>query len=328
MTVESRVALVTGVRGQDGGYLCERLVADGLTVHGFDRDVSGDRPTWLQDVTLHQADICDTDVVTALVDRVEPDEIYNLAAISSVAASWTDPVATAKVNGIAAAGLLEAAWRLQERAGRPVRVIQASSAEIFGAARQVPQSESTPIHPINPYGAAKAYAHQLVDIYRQRGLHAGAVILYGHESTRRPTQFVTRKISSTVAAIARGLTDRLVLGPMDARRDWGWAPEYVDAMIRAARHPQADDFVLATGRAHSVEEFVEAAFARIGVTDWRPLVDSDPGLHRPANVQVQVGDASHAAQVLNWRPTIVFPEVAHLMVDADLAALSAAPGRP
>ena len=319
-------ALVTGVRGQDGGYLCERLLRDGFTVHGLDRDSGSAVPPWLEDVTLHEVDLCDTAAVTELMARIEPDEIYNLAAISSVAACWAHPITCAEVNGVAVAGLLEAAWQQQERTGRPVRVVQASSAEIFGATSQVPQTETTPIAPVNPYGAAKAYAHHLVDVYRQRGLHSGAVVLYGHESVRRPTQFVTRKISSTVAAIAHGKVDKLTLGPMDARRDWGWAPEYVDAMIRAARHPEPMDFVLATGKAHSIEEFVAAAFSRIGVEDWRPLVKSDAGLARPTNVQLQVGDATRAAQVLGWTPTVVFPEVVHRMVDADLAALGGAAG--
>lgn len=319
-------ALVTGVRGQDAGYLCEHLLRDGYAVHGLDRHAGDAVPPWLKGVTLHEVDLCDTTAVHDLVMRIRPDEVYNLAAISSVAACWADPVTCAQVNGVAVAGLLEAAWQLQENLGRPVRVVQASSAEIFGATTQVPQNELTPVAPVNPYGAAKAYAHHLVDVYRQRGLHSGAVVLYGHESVRRPTRFVTRKISSTVAAIAVGEADTLTLGPLDARRDWGWAPEYVDAMIRAARHPEPMDFVLATGQAHSIEEFVAEAFARIGVEDWRSRVTSDAGLARPTNVQLQVGDSSRAAQVLGWTPTVVFPEVVHRMVDADLAALGGSTG--
>jgi GDPmannose 4,6-dehydratase len=315
-------ALITGVSGQDGGYLCERLVADGAEVHGVDRaGIDTDDHPWLDGVTLHKGDITDTAATARLIDQIEPDEVYNLAAVSSVALSWSQPVLTTRVNSLAVAGLLEAVYQLGERTGRPVRFVQASSAEIFGVACQVPQNEQTPITPANPYGAAKAFAHHLVGMYRLRGLHASTVICYGHESVRRPPTFVTRKITSTVAAIAAGRADELVLGSLDARRDWGWAPEYVEAMVLAARHHDPGDYVLATGRAHAVAEFVEAAFTRVGISDWQRYVRSDPAFVRPADPGLQVGDATRARDVLGWTPRVVFPEVAHLMVDADLAAL-------
>lgn len=320
-------ALITGVLGQDGGYLAELLTGQGVTVHGIDVETPADRAArglvepWLDGVEVHTVDLVDTDAVARLVDEVEPDEIYNLAAISSVAVSWERPVLTSRVNAVSVAGMLEAAHSLGERVGKRVSFVQASSAEIFGAADHAPQTERTPIRPVNPYGASKAYAHHLVDVYRRRGLHASAAIFYGHESVRRPPTFVTRKISSTVAAIAAGRVDRLVLGSLEARRDWGWAPEYVQALTLLARHDTADDVILATGRAHSIEEFVAACFQRVGITDWRPLVHTDPAFIRPAEAGLQVGDPSHAAQLLGWRPGVVFPEVAQRMVDADVAAL-------
>ncbi len=317
--MSGRTALITGISGQDGGYLSELLRGRGVAVHGVDRAGGAGQP-WLEGVTLHALDLTDTAAVARLVHDVAPDEIYNLAAVSSVARSWEQPLETAQINGLAVAGLLEAADELR-RAGRDVRFVQASSAEIFGAAAHAPQDESTPIDPVNPYGAAKAYAHHLVAVYRRRGLHASAVVLYGHESVRRPATFVTRKITSTVAAIAAGRADRLVLGALDVRRDWGWAPEYVDAMIRAGAADEPGEYVIATGQAHSIAEFVEAAFTYAGLTDYERYVSSDAAFQRPTDAALQVGNPAKAADVLGWRPTIVFPEVVHLMLEADLAAL-------
>ena len=221
---------------------------------------------------------------------------------------------------LAAAGLLESAMLTQEKHGRPVRFVQASSAEIFGQPDRSPQTESTPIRPVNPYGAAKAYAHLMVDVYRRRDLHAVSLILYNHESPRRPEQFVTRKITSTVAAIAQGRADHLALGNLDARRDWGWAPDYVDAMVRAARAEQARDYVIATGVGHSVRDFVGAAFTRAGIAEWEPLVVVDPAFVRPADPTELVGDATLARAALDWSPTVDFDEIVGRMVDADLRA--------
>jgi len=203
-----------------------------------------------------------------------------------------------------------------------VPVVQASSAEIFGQPDRSPQDEDTPIRPVNPYGAAKAFAHHTCGVLRRQGLHAATAILYNHESPLRPRQFVTRKITSTVAAIARGKADRLELGNLDARRDWGWAPDYVDAMVRAARADRPGDYVVATGIAHSVRDFVATAFTHAGITDWEPLVHVDQALARPVDATELVGDATRAAMQLGWTPTVGFEEVVARMVAADLAAAS------
>jgi GDPmannose 4,6-dehydratase len=206
----------------------------------------------------------------------------------------------------------------QQRLGRPVRVLQASSAEVFGLPAETPQTESTPIRPSSPYGAAKAFAHQLVAVYRQRGLHASACILYNHESPRRPETFVTRKITMAAARIAAGTQQTLSLGSLDVRRDWGWAPDYVDAMLRAIRHESADDYVIATGQSRSVRDFAAAAFAAAGVADWQSRIVVDPALIRPLEVTEQVGDATKARTVLGWAPTLSFEQLVAEMVNADL----------
>ncbi|WP_372727425.1 GDP-mannose 4,6-dehydratase [Nocardioides sp.] len=309
-------AFITGVGGQDGSYLAEQLLADGVDVHAL-AHIDDTAPP-IPGVELHPGDLTRPDELRGLLLELAPDEIYNLAALSSVARSWTDPETTARVNGLAVAGLLETALLVQEKHGRPVAFVQASSAEIFGQPASSPQDERTPIAPTNPYGAAKAYAHHLVAVYRERDLHAVSAILYNHESPRRPTTFVTRKITSTVASIARGETDRLVLGNLEARRDWGWAPDYVDALIRAARHKTARDYVIATGVGHSVREFVAAAFAHAGISDWETLVRTDPEFLRPADAVELLGDASVAREHLGWSPSVGFDELVGRMVDADL----------
>ncbi len=319
--VSARPILITGVTGQDGSYLAERLLADGSAVHGLVRpgDAAADRLAARHpEIVLHAGDLADPQRLSALVADIRPVEIYHLAGISSVAQSWQQPLLTGAVTGLATAALLQAAWELSDRSGEPVRYVQASSAEIFGNPATSPQDESTPVAPVNPYGAAKAYAHHLVGVYRGRGLHAVSAILYNHESPRRPGSFVTRKITSGAAAIARGESDRLVLGNLDARRDWGWAPDYVDAMVRAARHTRAADYVIATGRGHAVRDFVAAAFAAAGVEDWQRYVHTDPALYRPADPTELVGNAARARTELGWVPTVTFEELVARMVRADL----------
>ena len=313
-------AFITGITGQDGGYLAEQLLAQGSSVHGLVRAAAEVAPTIAAypGVSLHVADLTDTAAVAGLLAEIAPDEIYNLAGISSVARSWQEPVATGLVSGLAAAGVLQSAFELSERTGRRVAVLQASSAEIFGNPGVWPQDESTPIAPVTPYGAAKAYAHHMARVYRARGLHAANVILYNHESPRRPPAFVTRKITQGAAMIARGEQDELALGNLDARRDWGWAPDYVDAMVRAARHDVADDYVIATGRSHSVAEFVAAAFRAAGIDDWERHVRVDPAFVRPVDAVELTGDASRARVRLGWAPTVGFDEVVARMVRADL----------
>jgi GDPmannose 4,6-dehydratase len=313
-------AFVTGIGGQDGSYLAEQLIADGVEVHALAHVEEGRGRFCPGGVVVHEGDLADVEGLRRLLLDLAPDELYNLAAISSVAQSWELPDLTSLVNGSAAVALLETAHRVQERTGRAVRMVQASSAEIFGEPDRVPQDEDTRIRPLNPYGAAKAYTHLMVDVYRTRDLHASAVILYNHESPRRPPRFVTRKITSTVAAIASGAADTLTLGNLDVRRDWGWAPDYADAMVRAARAEQAQDFVIATGHAHSVRDFVAAAFDHVGITDWESLVTTDPGFVRPADASEMVGDASRAHRELGWQPTVGFAELVGRMVQADLDA--------
>ena len=308
-------ALVTGIGGQDGSYLAERLVADGVEVHAL--VLESDRPPahCPDPVVLHTGDVADVEATRRLVLDLAPTAVYNLAALSSVAQSWAEPDLTARVNGLAAVALMESARLV----GPDVRFVQASSAEIFGEPSHAPQDESTPVRPVNPYGAAKAYAHLAAGVARGRGQHVSSLVLYNHESPRRPERFVTRKITSTVAAIARGEADHLVLGNLDARRDWGWAPDHVDALVRAARADRPDDYVVATGRSHSVRDFVAAAFAAAGITDWEPLVRQDAALVRPADATELVGDASRARDVLGWAPTVAFEDVVRRMVAADLA---------
>lgn len=310
-------ALITGVTGQDGSYLAERLIADGVEVHGLVHVESSEWPV-VDGVIAHDGDLADADLLGRLVRDLTPDTIYNLAGISSVATSWRQPSLTARLSGMAALELMEAAHQVQESTGRQVRFVQASSAEIFGDASSSPQDESTPIRPVNPYGAAKAFGHLAAHVYRQRDLHAVSVILYNHESPRRPPGFVTRKITRGVALIARGRHDRLTLGNLDARRDWGWAPDYVDAMVRAGAHAEATDLVVATGVARTVRDFVNAAFARVGIDDWADLVTVDPSLVRPADPTDQCGDATLARTLLGWAPTLGFEEMVGRMVDADL----------
>jgi GDPmannose 4,6-dehydratase len=314
------VALITGICGQDGSYLAERLVEDGWTVHGTVRP-GEDVPPYVRalgpEVLLHELDLRDTGRLEQLLLDAVPAEVYNLAGVSSVGLSWQEPVLTAQVNAIAVSALLKAVQRLQEAAGHRVRFLQASSAEIFAGATSSPQDETTAITPRSPYGAAKAHAHHLCQLYRSDDVHASTVVLYNHESPRRPDSFVTRKITKTVAAIIDGRADELVLGNLSPRRDWGWAPEYVDAMVRAVRHASPDDFVVATGVGHSVADFVAAAFARVGITDWQAYVRTDASFARSVDPVDLVGNASKAADLLGWRPVVGFAELVGRMVDAD-----------
>ena len=307
-------AFITGIGGQDGTYLAERLVDDGMEVHALVLTADGHPAYCPEEVVLHSGDLGDVDATRRLVRDIAPQELYNLAAISSVAQSWDEPDRTAHVNGQAAVALMESARQVGD-----VRFVQASSAEIFGEPAASPQTEDTAIRPVNPYGAAKAFAHLSAAVFRQRDLHVSSAILYNHESPRRHERFVTRKITSTVAAIARGEADELVLGNVDVRRDWGWAPDYVDAMVRAARADEPGDYVVATGIAHSVRDFVAAAFAAAGIDDWEHLVRQDPAFFRPADPTELVGDASRAREELGWAPTTDFTEIVRRMVATDLA---------
>ena len=317
-----RRVLVTGITGQDGSYLAERLVAEGAEVHGMvhgaDAAVGEFRSRFPQ-VLLHEGDLADHARLRHLVHEVAPDELYNLAGITSVAYSWEHPTLTAELTGVAAAVLLQSALDVQIATGRTVACIQASSSEIFGDAETSPQDESTPIRPVSPYGAAKAYAHHMAGVLRGRGLHVSSCILFNHESPRRPETFVTRKITAAAARIAHDGRGTIRLGNLDAQRDWGWAPDYVDAMVRAARHSEAQDYVVATGVTHSVVQFAEFALRAAGFEDnWAEHIEVDTTLRRPHEAPVMVGDASKAGTVLGWSPTVEFHEIVRRMVEHDL----------
>ncbi len=326
--------LITGIGGQDGTLLAKRLLREGATVWGMVNARGGrvtehglNLPGLPLEVNLAPGDLRDHERVFEVVDQVAPDQIFNLAGISSVGFSWDHPLQTGASTGLGAVGVFEAAWRKQQETGQRVRVVQASSSEIFGAPAGSPQDEETPLDPISPYGAAKAYAHRMGQIYRQRGLEVSNLILFGHESTLRPQQFVTRKISSGAAriahALARGMTPQpLMLGNLDARRDWGWAEDYVRAMTLAAQAPEADDFIIGTGHAHSVRDFARTALTHAGVEDWEAYVTVDPALLRPTDPALLVADPTKAREVLGWQPTITFEQLVALMVDHDLALLN------
>ena len=311
------VALITGITGQDGSYLAELLLGAGYEVHGLTRDPD---EAVTPGAVAHRVDLAAGGELARVIGEVRPDELYNLAAISSVFQSWAEPILTARINGLAVAELLGALRDLQA-AGHETRFVQASSAEMFGAPEVSPQTEATAIRPTSPYGAAKAYAHGLVGAYRAAGMFASSVILYNHESPRRPEAFVTRKITAAAARIAAGLQDRLELGNTAARRDWGWAPDYVDALHRAATAEHPGDFIVATGVSHSVEDFVRVAFERAGVADWRSRIDVSDQLLRTGDAAEQAGDATRARAVLGWAPTKSFDEIVGAMVDADVALL-------
>ena len=316
-------AFITGATGQDGSYLVEQLREKGWEVHALVRKTTEPTENEVADEVLkHVGDLLDPSAVARMIEEVEPDAIFNLAGISSVAQSWENPDLTARLTGLAVGALLDGAWRVQEKCSKTVRFVQASSSELFGNPTTTPQDENTPIRPVSPYGAAKAFGHHLVGVYRGRGLFAASGILYNHESPRRPASFVTRKITSEVAKIATGRSNTLVLGNLDAERDWGWAPDYVDALVRMALADQPDDFIVATGRAHSVRHFVGAAFSAAGIDDWEHYIKVDERLIRPVDAATPLGDSSKARVILGWTPTLRFEEIVARMVQNDLQLLS------
>ncbi len=324
MTAPPR-ALITGANGQDGWYLSRLLLADGYQVFGLVHQ--SDRAPVADGVVVIDGDLARSADVRAAVDYAQPDEVYNLAGISSVALSWQEPVLTAEVTGIGLLRVITAVSALSESRGTQSRIVQASSAEIFGEAVGA-QSEDSPMTPVTPYGAAKAFAHDLARVYRGAGVSISTAILYSHESPRRPETFVTRKITRTVARIARGESVRLRLGNLETRRDWGFAGDYVRALQLIARYPVADDFIVASGESHTVADFVTTAFRRIGVTDWSALVDIDPRLQRPVDPPDQRGDSSKIRKQLGWRPSKSFEELVNEMVDADLRLIDSASPLP
>src|SRR5712664_4503527 len=317
--VGQRRALITGITGQDGSYLAEFLLEKGYHVVGMVRRSSTEsfeRIAHLRDrIEIREGDLLDQLSLITLLHHVDPHEVYNLAAMSFVPTSWEQPILTAEVTALGATRLL-AAIRVVDRG---VRFYQASSSEMFGKVRETPQSELTPFHPRSPYGVAKTYAHYITVNYRESyGIFACSGILFNHESPRRGKQFVTRKISDGVARIKAGLARELRLGNLDARRDWGYAGDYVEAMWLMLQQAKADDYVVATGEAHTVRELCEIAFAHAGL-DWDKHVVVDPAFVRPAEVDLLIGDASKARRVLGWSSKHTFRQLVELMVDADLA---------
>ena len=320
--MSSPTALITGITGQDGSYLADLLLEKGYEVHGMVRRSSTeafDRLSHIRDrVTLHTGDLLDQRSLQDVLRAVEPDEIYNLAAMSFVAASWNQPVLTAEFSGTGVTRMLEA----MREAAPGARFYQASSSEMFGKVREVPQNESTPFYPRSPYGVAKAYGHFITVNYRESyDLFACSGILFNHESRRRGLEFVTRKVTYHAAAIKLGIQDKVHLGNLDARRDWGYAKDYVEAMWMMLQRDEPDDFVIATGKDNSVRDLVEIAFGHLGL-DWEDHVELDPALLRPAEVDHLIGDYSKAKAKLGWEPRTSFEELIKLMVDSDMELLS------
>jgi len=322
--VPSKRALIIGIAGQDGSLLSELLLSEGCEVFGVVRQPTSTRFENLEliraDLELLQADVLDELSLVDVLTSSRPHEVYNLAAPSFVPMSWRQPVLTAEFAAVGCTALLEAIRRVDDS----IRFYQASSSEIFGEPREVPQTEETPLAPVTPYGVAKAYAHFITRSYRRRyGLHASSGILYNHESPRRPLDFVTRKVSHAAAAISLGLEREVSLGNLDARRDWGFAGDYVRAMWLMLQQAEAGDFVIATGESHSVRELVACAFAHVEL-DWEDYVRVDDTLVRgKAELHDLVGEPSKARAQLGWSPTVDFEGLVHLLVDADLARLKA-----
>jgi GDPmannose 4,6-dehydratase len=320
----TRRALITGITGQDGSYLAELLLDRGYEVFGMTRRLSapnvGRIEHLLGRITLKAADLLDQMSLLTLIDEVRPHEIYNLAAMSFVPASWDQPMLTGEFNSQGVTRLLDAVRRVDPS----IRFYQASSSEMFGKVRQVPQNELTPFYPRSPYGVSKVFAHYITVNYRESyNLFAVSGMLFNHESPRRGLEFVTRKVSDGVARVKLGLADTLSIGNLDARRDWGFAGDYVRAMWLMLQQDRPDDYVIATGVSHSVRELIEIAFGRVGL-DWRKHVRQDPALLRPAEVDHLLGDATKARRELGWAPEVDFRQLVEMMVDADLARLSAA----
>ena len=313
-----RRALITGITGQDGSYLAEFLLERGYHVVGMVRRSSTEsfeRIAHLRErIDIREGDLLDQLSLITLLHHVDPHEIYNLAAQSFVPTSWEQPILTSEVTALGATRLLEAI-RVVDRS---IKFYQASSSEMFGKVRETPQSELTPFHPRSPYGVAKTYAHYLTINYRESyGIFACSGILFNHESPRRGKQFVTRKVTDGIARIKAGRAKELRLGNLDAKRDWGFAGDYVQAMWMMLQQPKADDYVVASGQTHSVRELCEIAFAHAGL-DWQKYVVVDPAFVRPAEVDLLIGDASKARRVLGWAPKHSFQQLIEMMVDADL----------
>ena len=319
-----RKAFITGITGQDGRHLAEFLHGKGYKVYGMMKGQNNPRAEMLRDefpfIEIVPGDLTDlTSLVTAL-EYVQPDEFYNLGAISFVAMSFNQAELTANVTGLGVLRALEAVRIVGGAQNNPIRFYQASSSEMFGKVREVPQTELTPFHPRSPYGVAKVFGHNITMNYRESyGMYACSGILFNHEGPRRGLEFVTRKITNTAARIKLGVDKELVLGNTDAKRDWGYAGDYVKAMWLMLQQDEPDDYVIATGETHSIEEFLTLAFDKVGLGDWRPYVRHDAKFLRPAEVDLLIGDPAKAKTKLGWQPEVSFDELVQMMVDHDLA---------
>jgi len=316
-------ALITGITGQDGLYLSELLLAKGYEVFGLIRGQNNPRLDLVRrtvpGVQILTGDLTDFSSLIRALHTAQPDEVYNLGAISFVAYSWENAHITTEVTAKGVLNLLEALRLHCNTLGTEVRFYQASSSEMFGKVQDVPQRESTLLWPRSPYGVAKVFGHYMTINYRESyNMHASSGILFNHESPRRGPEFVTRKISQAVARISLGLQEGLVLGNLDAQRDWGYAGDYVHAMWLMLQQDTADDYVIATGETHSIRDFLDLAFTRVGISDWAPLVTQDPAFYRPAEVDLLIGDPSKARTTLGWTPQVAFTDLVHMMVDNDV----------
>jgi len=319
----AKVALITGITGQDGLYLAELLLSKGYEVHGLVRGQNNPKLDLVRsavpDLKVHYGDLLDTSSILRILGASCPDEFYNLGAISFVAYSWENASVTSSVTGL---GVLNALESLRVWAGSDldkVRFYQASSSEMFGKVQEVPQREMTLLWPRSPYGVAKVFGHYMTINYRESyGMHASSGILFNHESPRRGTEFVTRKISIAVARIKLGLQDSVTLGNLDAKRDWGYAGDYVRAMWLMLQQPIADDYVISTGKTHSIRDLLDVAFNQVGINDWSGYVKQDPLYMRPADVDFLVGDSSKAREKLGWEPEVTFEQLVAMMVENDL----------
>ncbi|MEO3933835.1 GDP-mannose 4,6-dehydratase [Micrococcaceae bacterium Sec7.4] len=321
-------ALITGITGQDGLYLAELLLSKGYEVFGLIRGQNNPKFDLVRqtvpEVTLLTGDLTDVSSLVRVLDAAKPDEVYNLGAISFVAYSWENASLTTDVTGKGVLNMLEATRLYAGDDITKVRFYQASSSEMFGKVQQVPQTEDTLLWPRSPYGVAKVFGHYMTINYRESyGMHASSGILFNHESPRRGPEFVTRKVSMAVARIKLGLQDEIVLGNLDAKRDWGFAGDYVEAMWLMLQQDQADDYVISTGETHSIEELLQEAFDAAGLDNWRQYVRQDPRFMRPAEVDLLIGDATKAKDSLGWKPKVGFSELVRMMVENDIAEQSA-----
>ena len=317
-------ALITGITGQDGRYLAQFLAGKGYQVFGLIRGQGNPKASIVQGETpsleLVDGDLRDLSSLIAAVERVQPDEVYNLGAISFVHLSFTQPELTAEITGLGVLRMLEAVRIVGGSDGNPIRFYQASSSEMFGKVRETPQNELTPFHPRSPYGVAKVFGHHMTVNYREAyGLHASSGILFNHESPKRGLEFVTRKITNSLARIKLGLQDSITLGNLDSARDWGFAGDYVEAMWLMMQQEVADDYVIATGETHTIREFLDAAFACAGYDDWARYVQQDPRFERPTEVDLLMGDAAKAREHLGWSPKVNFEGLVRMMYESDLA---------